>query len=119
VNLVGGYYDAGDNVKFGWPMSFTVSLLSWAAVEYKSEISSVGDGNKDHQCWERPEDMDTPRTLYKVDANSPGTEAAADSAAALSAASIVFKKKDTKYSSKLLSQSKSVRNSSSLVYIHS
>ncbi|PNX94294.1 cellulase [Trifolium pratense] len=108
VNLVGGYYDAGDNVKFGWPMSFTVSLLSWAAVEYKSEISSVGDGNKDHQCWERPEDMDTPRTLYKVDANSPGTEAAAESAAALSAASIVFKKKDTKYSSKLLSQSKSL-----------
>jgi len=41
VNLVGGYYDAGDNVKFGWPMSFTVSLLSWAAVEYETEISSV------------------------------------------------------------------------------
>jgi hypothetical protein len=74
----------------------------------------VGNGNKDHKCWERPEDMDTPRTLYKIDANSPGTEAAADSAA-----SIVFKKKDTKYSSKLLSQSKSVRNSNSLVYFHS
>jgi hypothetical protein len=41
VDLVGGYYDAGDNVKFGWPMSFTVSLLSWAAIEYESEISSV------------------------------------------------------------------------------
>lgn len=41
VNLVGGYYDAGDNVKFGWPMAFTVSLLSWAAVEYRREISSV------------------------------------------------------------------------------
>ena len=39
--MVGGYYDAGDNVKFGWPMSFTVSLLSWAAVEYENEISSV------------------------------------------------------------------------------
>jgi hypothetical protein len=50
----------------------------------------VGDGNADHQCWERPEDMDTPRTLYKIDANSTGTEAAADSAAALSAASIVI-----------------------------
>ncbi|KAF7828221.1 Endoglucanase [Senna tora] len=41
VNLVGGYYDAGDNVKFGWPMAFTVSLLSWTAIEYESEISSV------------------------------------------------------------------------------
>jgi hypothetical protein len=41
VNLTGGYYDAGDNVKFGWPMAFTVSLLSWAAIEYEKEISSV------------------------------------------------------------------------------
>ncbi|WJX60277.1 cellulase [Trifolium repens] len=139
VDLVGGYYDAGDNVKFGWPMSFTVSLLSWAAIEYESEISSVnqldylhgairwgadfilkahtspttlftqvGDGNADHNCWERPEDMDTPRTTYKIDSNSPGTEAAAEAAAALSAASIAFKKTDINYSSKLLSQSKSL-----------
>jgi len=41
VDLVGGYYDAGDNVKFGWPMSYTVSLLSWTAVEFESEVSSV------------------------------------------------------------------------------
>lgn len=41
MNLIGGYYDAGDNVKFGWPMAFSTSLLSWAAVEYESEISSV------------------------------------------------------------------------------
>ncbi|WVZ11563.1 hypothetical protein V8G54_016093 [Vigna mungo] len=157
VNLIGGYYDAGDNVKFGWPMAFATSLLSWAAVEYENEISSVnqlgylqsairwgadfilrahtspttlytqalnhflrsklvyiskpkhvGDGNADHNCWERPEDMDTPRTLYKIDANSPGTEAAAESAAALSAASIVFRKIDAKYSSTLLSHSKSL-----------
>ena len=41
VRLVGGYYDAGDNVKFGWPMAFSVSLLSWAAVENQKAISSV------------------------------------------------------------------------------
>ncbi|KAK8549801.1 hypothetical protein V6N13_073576 [Hibiscus sabdariffa] len=45
VNLVGGYYDAGDNVKFVWPMAFTVTLLSWAAVEYRHEISSAGELN--------------------------------------------------------------------------
>lgn len=39
---MGGYYDAGDNVKFGWPMSFSISLLSWAASEYKTEISNAG-----------------------------------------------------------------------------
>ncbi|KAH9775347.1 Endoglucanase 20 [Citrus sinensis] len=123
VNLIGGYYDAGDNVKFGWPMAYSVSLLSWAAVEYQREISSVnqlgylrgairwgtdfilrahtspttlytqvGDGNADHQCWERPEDMDTPRTLSRITSDSPGSEAAAESAAALASASIVFKK---------------------------
>lgn len=41
MNLVGGYYDAGDNVKFGWPMAFTVSLLSWAALEYQNDIASA------------------------------------------------------------------------------
>lgn len=50
VNLVGGYYDAGDNVKFVWPMSFTVSLLSWAAIEYESGIASVKQLNYLHSA---------------------------------------------------------------------
>ncbi|GJX14582.1 endoglucanase, partial [Tanacetum coccineum] len=122
VNLSGGFYDVGDNVKFGWPMAYTVALLSWAAIEYSEQINSVGqldylrseirwgadyilkahvspnklytqvgDGKRDHACWERPEDMDTPRTVIEINTNSPGTEVAADSAAALAAASIVFK----------------------------
>ncbi|KAJ0778988.1 putative cellulase [Helianthus annuus] len=68
----------------------------------------VGDGNKDHACWERPEDMDTPRTVTEINTNSPGTEVAAESAAALAAASIVFKGVDSNYSSKLLKHSKSL-----------
>ncbi|KAL2543688.1 Endoglucanase 20 [Forsythia ovata] len=138
VKLTGGYYDAGDNVKFGWPMAFSISLLSWAATEYQTEISSanqlrdlrgairwgtnfllqahtssttlytqVGDADRDHQCWERPEDMDTPRTLYKITSSSPGTEVAAEAAAALAAASIVFKVADSNYSASLLRHSKS------------
>ncbi|KAG8375021.1 hypothetical protein BUALT_Bualt10G0056200 [Buddleja alternifolia] len=137
VNLSGGYYDAGDNVKFGWPMSFSICLLSWAATEYSNDINSanqlsnlrtaikwganfllrahtssttlytqVGEGNRDHECWERPEDMDTPRTLYKITSTSPGTEVAAEAAAALAAASIVFKEADSNYSSRLLRHSK-------------
>ncbi|XLR65255.1 hypothetical protein S83_015927 [Arachis hypogaea] len=136
LDLTGGYYDAGDNVKFGWPMSFTVTLLSWANIDYQTQkqtdqnlqsairwgtdfilkahtspttlFTQIGDGNADHQCWERPEDMDTPRTLYKIDSSSPGTEAAAESAAALAAASIAFKKTDPAYSSTLLTHSKSL-----------
>lgn len=41
MNLIGGYYDAGDNVKFGWPMAYSLTLLSWAAIEYQTQISST------------------------------------------------------------------------------
>ncbi|KAL6004289.1 Esterase/lipase/thioesterase [Asimina triloba] len=34
VDLVGGYYDAGDNVKFGLPMAFSTTLLAWSVVEF-------------------------------------------------------------------------------------
>ncbi|KAK4777111.1 hypothetical protein SAY86_005799 [Trapa natans] len=35
VDLVGGYYDIGDNVKFDLPMSFTITKLLWGIVEYR------------------------------------------------------------------------------------
>ncbi|XP_078444730.1 uncharacterized protein LOC144713877 [Wolffia australiana] len=41
VSLVGGYYDAGDNVKFVWPMAYSVALLGMAAVEYGSLVSTA------------------------------------------------------------------------------
>ena len=34
VDLKGRCYDVGDNVKFGWAMSFSVTLLSWAASQF-------------------------------------------------------------------------------------
>ncbi|KAK9906086.1 hypothetical protein M0R45_000010 [Rubus argutus] len=102
VNLTGGYYDAGDNVKFVWPMAYS------AHPSPTTFYTQVGDGNADHQCWERPEDMDTPRTVYKITSSSPGSEAAADAAAALAAASIVFKTVDSTYSATLLSHSQSL-----------
>lgn len=62
----------------------------------------------DHKCWERPEDMDTPRNVYKVSAQNPGSDVAAETAAALAAASIVFKDSDPSYSAKLLQTAKNV-----------
>ncbi|VAI43867.1 unnamed protein product [Triticum turgidum subsp. durum] len=125
VDLVGGYYDAGDHVKFGLPMAFTVTMLSWAVLEYGDQIAAagegahalqsikwgtdyfikahtapnelwtqVGDGDSDHYCWQRPEDMTTSRRAYKVDAEHPGSEVAAETAAAMAAASIVFRRAD-------------------------
>ena len=43
VDLVGGYYDAGDNVKFGLPMAFTITMLSWGVIEYEGEIVGAGE----------------------------------------------------------------------------
>lgn len=137
VDLVGGYYDAGDNVKFGLPMAFTVTMLSWSVIEYGKQLDSsgelahsmeaikwgsdyllkahtepdvlygeVGDGNSDHNCWQRPEDMTTPRQAYRIDANNPGSDLAGETAAAMAAASVVFRHSDLAYSNELLDHAK-------------
>jgi len=139
VDLTGGYYDAGDNVKFNFPMAYTTTMLSWGALEYGKRMGvtqlqstrtairwatdyllkcatatpgklyvGVGDPNIDHKCWERPEDMDTVRTVYSVSSSNPGSDVAAETAAALAAASIVFRIVDPKYSRLLLKTAKNV-----------
>ncbi|OWM78337.1 endoglucanase 16 isoform X2 [Punica granatum] len=137
VDLVGGYYDAGDNVKYGLPMAFTVTTLSWAAIFYHRELQvagelrnvqaaikwgtdyflkasskknrlyvQVGDPVPDHSCWVRPENMKTPRTVLKIDENNPGSEIAAETAAAMAASSIVFRLSDRPYARRLLNKAK-------------
>ncbi|CAL5428298.1 unnamed protein product [Camellia sinensis] len=131
VDLSGGYYDAGDNIKFGFPMAFTATLLSWSVIDFGKSMGAeqrnavkavkwatdyllkatavpevvyvqVGDPYSDHNCWERPEDMDTLRTAYKIDRAHPGSDVAGETAAALAAASIVFRSRDPAYSRLLL-----------------
>ena len=34
VDLTGGYYDAGDNVKFNFPQAFTLTLLAWSGITF-------------------------------------------------------------------------------------
>ncbi|XP_062196090.1 endoglucanase 19-like [Phragmites australis] len=140
VDLVGGYYDAGDNVKFGLPMAFTTTMLAWSVVDFgkfmgaelpharaavrwgadyllKAATSTpdtlyvqVADPNQDHRCWERPEDMDTPRSVYAVTKDKPGSDVAAETAAALAASAIVFRRADPAYSSRLLHAAMKVFN---------
>lgn len=62
----------------------------------------MGDPNIDHSCWERPEDMDTARTVYAVDAPNPASDVAGETAAALAASSIAFRSMDPGYSDTLL-----------------
>ncbi|KAK9145417.1 hypothetical protein Sjap_005320 [Stephania japonica] len=137
VDLVGGYYDAGDNVKFGLPMAFTITMMSWSIAEYGKQMAAngelrhameavkwgtdylikahpqpnvlygeVGDGNSDHFCWQRPEDMTTDRRAYRIDTNNPGSDLAGETAAAMAAASIIFRRYNPAYSNELLSHAK-------------
>lgn len=38
---MGGYYDAGDHVKFGLPMAYSVTMLSWGTIEFRKEIAGL------------------------------------------------------------------------------
>jgi hypothetical protein len=60
--------------------------------------------------------MDTPRTVYKVDPGTPGSDVAAETAAALAASSLVFRKSDPAYASRLLARAKRVCLSRSLFH---
>ena len=41
--LVGGYYDAGDNIKFHFPLAYSMTLLSWSVVEYSHKYKAIGE----------------------------------------------------------------------------
>lgn len=43
--LVGGYYDAGDNIKFHFPMAFTITMLSWSLIEYNHKYETINEYN--------------------------------------------------------------------------
>ncbi|GFP95279.1 endoglucanase 2 [Phtheirospermum japonicum] len=133
LDLSKGMYDAGDHIKFGFPMAFTATVLSWAILEYGDQMNAVnqlvpaqnslkwitdylinahptdnvlyiqvGNPKVDHSCWNRPEDMIGQRPLTQVNTTAPGTDVAAETAAALASASLVFKPADSTYSSLLL-----------------
>ena len=41
--LIPGYYDAGDLVKFGFPMAATITVLAWGGVSFKvSKLINFG-----------------------------------------------------------------------------
>lgn len=70
----------------------------------------MGDGASDHSCWERAEDMTTSRAAYKIDEQHPGSDLAAETAAALAAAAITFKPYNSSYSSLLLVHAQQVNS---------
>ena len=84
-----------------------MSRKLWAESAAHGAIAmQVGDPWKDHDCWERPEDMDTERTVYNVSAGRPGSDIAGETAAALAAASMVFRDDDPEYAETLLASAR-------------
>ena len=133
VDLSGGYYDAGDNVKYNFPASSAMTLLAWSGIEFAEAYKEagqyeylldavkwgadyfikchaakdvlyigVGKGDIDHSFWVPPEYIQYSYPSYKVDAENPGSEVAAETASTLAAASILFKEVDSEYSATLL-----------------
>jgi endoglucanase len=44
-DLTGGWYDAGDHVKFGLPMAASATMLAWGIVDYRAAYVSTGQLN--------------------------------------------------------------------------
>src|SRR5918992_1232983 len=136
-DLTGGWFDAGDHVKFGLPMAFSATMLAWGAVDYRAAYSSsgqltplmnnlrwvndyfikahpsanvlygqVGNGGQDHAWWGPAEVMPMTRPAYKIDASCGGTELAGETAAAMSASSMVFRQTDPAYANTLVSHAR-------------
>ena len=42
LDLTGGWFDAGDHVKFNLPMAYTAAMLAWAVYEYKDALQKSG-----------------------------------------------------------------------------
>lgn len=85
-----------DNIR--WGMDWVMKAHPSPNVFY----AQVGEGGPDHSYWGPPETMTTPRRSFAVTAAKPGSEVAAEAAAALSAASVLFRSTDPAYADRLL-----------------
>ncbi len=45
-DLTGGYFDAGDYVKFGFPMAGFTTILAWGAIDYEDAYVTSGEINE-------------------------------------------------------------------------
>lgn len=43
ADLVGGFYDSGNNIKFSFPTAYSISVLSWTVIEYHEKYEDIGE----------------------------------------------------------------------------
>ena len=148
VDLEGGYFDAGDHVKFGQPMAGAIGMLALGGIEYRDAYKEsgqfeelletvkhgtdyflkahetddngktqkfwvqVGEGGvaNDHGYWGSPESVEanTTRNAFYIDADHPGTDVAASTAATLAFSSELFRGVDDQYADELLDNAKAL-----------
>ncbi|SEK23160.1 Fibronectin type III domain-containing protein [Roseateles sp. YR242] len=137
LDLTGGWYDAGDHVKFGFPAAWTATQLAWGALEFEAGhkdagqydallrnlrwindyfikahpsanvlYGQVGNGSVDHSWWGPVEVYPKEAPAYKIDATCGGSDLAGETAAAMAAASMVFKTSDPSYAATLLTHAR-------------
>ncbi|KAK3871811.1 hypothetical protein Pcinc_023060 [Petrolisthes cinctipes] len=139
-DLTGGYYDAGDHVKFGFPMAFTATMLAWGLVDFAEGHETAGQTEYGQEALKWATDyflkaytntnefygqgplrlgldrlttrsgvdlrISMARPAYKIDEAHPGSDLAAETAAALAAASIAFATADPAYAASTLAVAK-------------
>ncbi|KAF0293757.1 Endoglucanase E-4 [Amphibalanus amphitrite] len=44
-DLTGGYYDAGDHVKFGFPMAASMTVMAWGAIDFANGYAGAGQSD--------------------------------------------------------------------------
>ncbi|WP_457336248.1 glycoside hydrolase family 9 protein [Rhizobacter sp. P5_C2] len=136
-DLTGGWYDAGDHVKFGFPMAFSATQLAWGGLRFKAGyqaagqydallanlrfvndyfmrahtapnelVVQVGNGGTDHSWWGPVEVYPLAAPSYKITASCGGSDVAAETAAAMAAASMLFSPSDPAYAAQLLTHAR-------------
>ncbi|AUG56471.1 glycoside hydrolase family 9 protein [Acetivibrio saccincola] len=116
--VTGGWYDAGDHVKFNLPMAYSAAMLGWALYEYpegfdksgqrihmennlrfvldylvncnkgSSVVYQIGDGAADHKWWGPVEVIE--KEMERPYFTGRGSAVTAQMAAALAIGSIIF-----------------------------
>jgi hypothetical protein len=134
-DLTGGWYDAGDHVKFGLPMAARATMLAWGIVDYRMPTCRPASSYRARQlkwatdyfikahtaptsCTARsaraaPTMLVGPgrghadgAAVVQGSSACPGSDLAGETAAALAAASMAFRATDPTYANTLLSHAR-------------
>ncbi len=74
-DLEGGYFDAGDHVKFGQPMAASVNMLAWGGVEYTDAYKQAGQFDELLECSQMGNRLlpQSPRNQWRQNIKTMGT----------------------------------------------